>query len=96
MTHVVRFNFFHRPLFLCLYGAIITTRKQLYWSGNASENRLIQPKLLFATPELSKRKSSNPIFYRQDKTLKPLMRSALPAAVIRRGELQQPRAFLLL
>ena len=65
-------------------------------SGNASENRLIQPNPPFTTPELSNRKNRNPIFYRQYKTLKPLMRSALPAAVTRRGELQQPRAFLLL
>ena len=96
MTNVVRVNYFPDLYFFVYTAQFFTTRKQSYRSSNASENRLIQPKPPFATPELSKRKNRNPIFYRQYKTLKPLVRSALPAAVIRRGELQQPRAFLLL
>ena len=99
MTNVVRVNYFSE-LYFFVYTAQFLRRADniasYNLSGNASENRLIPPNPPFATPELSKRKNRNPIFYRQYKTLKPLMRSALPAAVTRRGELQQPRAFLLL
>ena len=99
MTNVVRINYF-TDLYFFVYTAQFLRRAGnstgYNLSSNASENRLIPPNPPFATPEFTQRKSSNTFFRRQTKMIKPLVRSALPAAVTRRGELQQPRAFLLL
>ena len=64
--------------------------------GNASQNACIACVRAKATPKTQKNRNSNAFSVHASKALKTLVRSALPSAVNRRGELQQPRAFLLL
>ena len=71
-------------------------RNPVFGLCNASQTPVFSHSAEDTTPRFRKTQSSNALGIFGGQCREPLVRSALPAAVNRRGELQQPRAFLLL
>ena len=78
------------------FKANVFYRNPVFGLCNASQTPVFSHSAEDTTPRFRKTQSSNALGIFGGQCREPLVRSALPAAVNRRGELQQPRAFLLL